>query len=129
MKKETKEKYVKVCPRCGSTDVHTDFSNPVVWAYGTPVKYQCKSCGLVSSIFPELAGKEKIQFQKKTRQDKDRLKNEPVVDVKTGYTTGLAEILILSMAAAFMFFIKIPLVGILFVVIVLVIIYRRKNKK
>lgn len=67
MKKSiNKEKYVKICPKCGSIDVQTDFSNPADWALGITPRYKCNSCNHESTIFPEVLVDE-IENYKKTK--------------------------------------------------------------
>ena len=46
-----KENYVRVCPKCGSTDVAGKF-------YGFDQKYFCKSCGFEGLVFPEVEKKD-----------------------------------------------------------------------
>lgn len=65
--------YVRICPHCGSTDTKIDFSNPVVWAYGTSVEYECNNCGEQGKIFPEvLKGDEKFSSNKIKNANKRR---------------------------------------------------------
>jgi len=97
-----KGKYVKVCPKCGSTDVHLDFSNPAVWGYGAPTSYQCESCGHVAHIFPEILKEDveayKDNFQKDVEQGKIKFKKEPIIEAETGFFAGRMEIAILFFA-------------------------------
>ncbi len=47
--------------------VKVDFSNPVVWAYGTNVKYKCNLCGNMASTFPEALESKIMDFKKKLK--------------------------------------------------------------
>jgi hypothetical protein len=83
-KSKKDKKYKTVCPKCGSTDIKVDFSNPVVWDYGAPSNYQCASCGHISNVFP-LVSIDKIKlYGSKIKHSKFRSKKEPLLDVKTG---------------------------------------------
>ena len=89
-------KYVKICPKCGSTNVVTDFSNPAVWAYGTTTKYRCKDCKYMANIFPEVL-KDNIQKYKEEvgkgiKKGKINLKSE-LIDTSTGFYVGIWEII------------------------------------
>ncbi|MBN2251922.1 MAG: hypothetical protein JW724_07600 [Candidatus Altiarchaeota archaeon] len=48
------EKYVEVCPSCGSSDIKTDFNNPAKVRLGAPLTKVCRSCGYSACIFPEV---------------------------------------------------------------------------
>lgn len=65
----TKEKYVKICPKCGSTDVQVDFSN-ASFAIGSPVSHNCNSCGTVGMVFPEVEESKVEEFRKKLKGGK-----------------------------------------------------------
>lgn len=86
-----KEKYYKICPKCGSTEVKTDFSNPVVWNYGATVKYQCKSCGHLGEFFPEVTEDKKRSFKSKAKTH--RKLREPIVDAETGFSIAVMELI------------------------------------
>ena len=49
-----KEKYVRICPICGSTDVSPDFSIPAAVAAGALYMYRCNRCDYVGVLFPEV---------------------------------------------------------------------------
>ena len=91
--KKKRVKYVKICPRCGSVKVGVDFSNPVVWNFGTSVKYQCKSCRHIATIFPEVPLDKVVVYQQKFREGMLEglvtLSDEDKVDTKTGYSVGV----------------------------------------
>ena len=59
---------VTVCPVCGSTNVETDFSNPLVWAAGTPSNYKCHSCGHVGTFFPQIDRDKVKEYQAKVKE-------------------------------------------------------------
>jgi hypothetical protein len=84
-----KERYVRICPKCGSIDVHTDFSNPVVWASGTTIKYQCNSCKNMGIFFPEISIKKIKEYQQKIQKKKITKKHDyPLIDGTTGETAA-----------------------------------------
>ncbi len=91
-------KYVKICPKCGSVKIQVDFSNPVVWNYGTPSKYKCKSCGYLSNIFPEVLEGDIEQYIKELKvqikEGKLRFKKEDLFDASTGFYAGIWEVII-----------------------------------
>ena len=85
------EKYIKVCPKCGSSEVGPDFSNPAVWAYGSNPQYSCDSCQHVGLVFPEVVEKDVKEVSKKFKSDD----KSPKVDTYSGYFAGRLELLIL----------------------------------
>lgn len=90
------EIYVKICPKCGSTKIIVDFSNPVVWDSGAPVKNKCKSCGYISNIFPEVTN-DKIELYKNELKNNIskgiiKFKNTEKIDAKTGFYFGKIEL-------------------------------------
>lgn len=92
-----KEQYTKICPKCGSIDVQVDFSNPVVWAYGTTTKYKCNSCGHMAPIFPDVFASKILNFRKKLKQ-KARIKpsKENLIDASTGFNVAVYELVIIG---------------------------------
>ena len=72
MKKKTKEKYLRICPKCGSANVTLDSSNIGGWALGTfsSVKYICKKCGFINIVFPEIEIGNVEDFRKKLKRKK-----------------------------------------------------------
>lgn len=62
--------YKKTCPKCGSTDVHVDFSNPVVWSEGPQTKNKCHNCGFVGFFFPEVTDEKRKEFKEKVKESK-----------------------------------------------------------
>lgn len=96
---KTKE-YIRACPKCDSINVKTDFSNPVVWSSGANPQFQCKACGHLGIIFPELLKDELAKFRSKLKQKREKLKEKEMpVDVKTGYRVGMFRIIIFIAAA------------------------------
>ncbi len=49
-----KQRWVRVCPRCGSRDIITD-DKAGMWKFsgGTLQMYNCRKCGFRSALFPE----------------------------------------------------------------------------
>ena len=62
--------YTKICPKCGSLDIKTDFSKPEIWAMGQPAIYKCGNCKYKGNIFPEVKKEEINEFK-----DNLRIKN------------------------------------------------------
>lgn len=91
-----KQKYFPICPKCGSIDIGTDFSNPVVWNYGTPPKRRCNSCGYIGNIFPEILESKIATFKKELKDKIDTRVIKPTkedkIDAKTGYFITLFEV-------------------------------------
>lgn len=108
----TKGKYVRICPKCGSIDVHTDFSNPVVWAYGTTTKYKCNMCSYTSNLFPEILQKDMKKYRNKIKQEtkegKVKYNKEDFIDTSTGFTIGLWEVtlLLISLLIVILFYVN-----------------------
>jgi len=48
-----KEEYVSVCPKCGSPNIETDFSQPAN-IMGGIYPSKCNNCNYVGKIFPEI---------------------------------------------------------------------------
>ena len=73
MPKMPKEKYVRVCPKCGSTNVHADLSKDMI-AWGGSTRMVCDDCGYSAMLFPEVlksqAGKLKAKSKLKTEKQK-----------------------------------------------------------
>lgn len=95
--------FVRACPKCGSINIQTDFSNPVVWDTGANPMYQCKECGHLGVIFPEVLKDDLKEFRSKLSQEREEAKGkEPIVDTKTGYRVGMFEISIFVIVAVVM---------------------------
>jgi hypothetical protein len=86
-------KYVQVCPKCGSVDLEIDFSNPVVWDYGTRSLYKCRDCGNMGAVFPEVDTADLELFRKEISQLPSREGKEETIDAKTGLFAVETEIL------------------------------------
>jgi ribosomal protein L37AE/L43A len=56
MAKQKKEKYVRICPKCNSTNVAPDSGYIWTIAHGTFSMYRCNDCGFSanSTLFPEV---------------------------------------------------------------------------
>ena len=92
LKKDENEIYVKICPRCGSASIKTDFSNPVVWAYGTAPKYKCGKCGYMGMLFPELPQNKLKPYLDKLNRQEFKASFRESVDTSTGFFVGKFEI-------------------------------------
>jgi len=102
-----KKKYVQICPRCGSTDIHVDFQNPAVWVYGTPVKYQCGKCGYNAPVFPKVPQGDVQSYRTKIPENVKKkhkaIANAPIIDAQSGFTGGVLEIVALLLAGSLIF--------------------------
>jgi len=67
MDKEKKEKYFKVCPNCGSTNVRPDLSKDMI-AWGGSTRMSCGNCNYSSIIFPEVTNAGLKEFKEKIKQ-------------------------------------------------------------
>ncbi len=111
-KKQTeKEGYIKICPKCGSMDIKIDFSNPVVWDFGTTSKYKCGDCGHIANTFPEVLFNEIEEFRNELRQEikegKVKQDKEELVDTSPGFIVGIFEVSLLLIASIMLFYINI----------------------
>ena len=59
-----KENLIKICPKCGSTNISTEFSNPANVAYGNALNYVCNNCNYITKVFPEVKSKDVGKFRK-----------------------------------------------------------------
>ncbi len=85
MKKTKKEKYVKICPKCKSTDINMDKSNPLQPAMGMPALYICGNCKHTGNFFPEIPLSELEEFETDDKNKPNTKKNEtPLVDASYG---------------------------------------------
>ena len=83
-----KEKWVTICPKCGSTDVSPE-SNPAYIDSGLSTSYkQCENCGHHGLVFPKVP---KSKVPKKTKP-LSKVKNPTMV--QTGYGEGYFKYLI-----------------------------------
>jgi len=105
-----------------------DFSNPVVWADGTPVNYQCGSCGYIANVFPDVK-KDDLSGLKKEISQKPQEKSK-IVDVKTGTAIFYFEMLILTIDSVVVAMTVSYLIGIVVLIVgcLLMILLRRKTK-
>lgn len=51
---DMKEKWVKVCPKCGSKDITIVSLKSKFIVFGIPTQYRCNKCGYLSFIIPEI---------------------------------------------------------------------------
>lgn len=75
-KKEIKEKLVKVCPRCGSTNISSGY-NPL----NGMVKDYCKDCGFneqesILSEFPKMTREEAEKLKDKLKKELKKIENK-----------------------------------------------------
>ncbi|MBW1838884.1 MAG: hypothetical protein JRI49_03030 [Deltaproteobacteria bacterium] len=70
--KEKKERYVAVCPKCGSDDVKME-TNPAYATSGLNMQFkQCMNCGHHGQFFPEVPKSKVTKNPKKPSEVKDR---------------------------------------------------------
>lgn len=75
-----KEKWVTICPKCGSTDISPE-SNPVYIMFGLSTSYkQCETCGHHGLIFPKVP---KSKVPKKPKSS-SKVKNPLMVQTTWG---------------------------------------------
>lgn len=79
--KEEKEQFIKICPKCKSTNIRVDNFNPLN-SLILPTRYICSSCGNAGNIFPEIPVSKLKEVQKeKTRATSNESSG---VDVRIG---------------------------------------------
>jgi transposase-like protein len=64
------DKYVKICPKCGSTNVKADLSQQSFGAGAEFSQYKCADCGYFSMIFPEAEKSKVKEFKKDIKKKK-----------------------------------------------------------
>ena len=89
---DSPERYVQLCPQCGSKEVHIDFSNPAVWSYGTAVNYVCIKCGHRGRVFPEVR-KSKVNEYKKNVRRMVTERPKKTIDSTTGFFAARIELI------------------------------------
>jgi len=65
-----KEKFVKICPKCGSTDitnVKANLGTSMTSSYADFMKDKCNDCEFIGSM-PEVTLKEIKEFRKKLKK-------------------------------------------------------------
>ncbi len=70
MPNKRKEKYVTVCPKCGSSDVLPE-QDPAYAGLGFPQFKQCNHCGHHGMIFPEVSASQVPKNPKSAKEIKD----------------------------------------------------------
>ncbi len=91
-KRGKKERYVMVCPKCGSTDIKAE-TNPAYAITGLVLNFkQCMNCGHHGQFFPEELRTE----VRKTPKKREHVKGKTMVEVSfgRGYMKYLLYILI-----------------------------------
>ena len=66
---EKEEKYVSICPVCGSLDIRADNSSPGFVGYGAPLRSICCSCGYSAYVFPEVPESKIEEFRKNVKKE------------------------------------------------------------
>jgi len=90
MKKDTDkepEQYIMICPKCKSSDVYMDHSNPAQGALGLPAIYICDKCGHSGTSFPEVLMTEENVLKEDAKREGviDTKKDEtPIIDTRYG---------------------------------------------
>lgn len=71
--KKQKPKYARICPNCGSLDIHQETpSDKTNIVFGLPTKYKCRNCGFENYVFPEVNLKEKCKMSLKNKAQTKR---------------------------------------------------------
>ncbi|MFH1585552.1 MAG: hypothetical protein ABIB79_02205 [archaeon] len=83
-KKKKAEKYITICPKCGSPDIQSGFSNAASANIGLADKI-CKNCGHTAQVFPEIP----ISEVKKPKDPKT-IKDRQLVNL--AYASGLTSV-------------------------------------
>lgn len=79
-RKGKKERYVMVCPKCGSTDIKAE-TNPAYAITGLVLNFkQCMNCGHHGQFFPEELRAEVRKVPKK----REHVKDKTMVEVSFG---------------------------------------------
>jgi DNA-directed RNA polymerase subunit RPC12/RpoP len=83
-----KEKWVTICPKCGSSDISPE-SNPVYIESGLSTSYkQCENCGHHGLVFPQ------VPLSKVPKKTKPLSNVKNPTCVQTGYGEGYWKYLI-----------------------------------
>ena len=131
-KKNKKDRYTNICPKCGSVNVQTDFSNPVVWDFGTTTKYKCNSCGYLSNFLPQVLIKNIKNYRKELKKGiKEGLikrESQPLVDTAPGFFVGVWEAVVFLVSSLLLVYInyasyRSPLKFLLSLILVMILIY------
>jgi hypothetical protein len=64
--------FISMCPRCNSTDVKKDFSNPMLVQMGAPFRNVCNHCGYVATTFLEVSKSNSHNFRIKKNLTKKK---------------------------------------------------------
>ena len=62
------KKLVKICPRCKSIKVKTNFRYGLTFLAGTPEINTCQNCGFTSELFPEAEIETKTKIKARRRR-------------------------------------------------------------
>jgi len=65
-KREERKAYIKICPKCKSFNIKTNYKGGLVFL-GVPPSYICQNCGYASNIFPVLLVEKKRKKWKKKK--------------------------------------------------------------
>jgi predicted RNA-binding Zn-ribbon protein involved in translation (DUF1610 family) len=84
--KQKKEKYIMICPKCKSSDIYRDKSNPLQAATGLPDMYICNKCEFRGYTFPEIPISELEEFQEKIKKGNiEQIKTVKSKQIDTSY--------------------------------------------
>ena len=62
MTRDKKERWVRICPKCGSKDVE---ARGMVWDLAYSQTWVCRTCGFQGSLFPEVKEDEALNIPEK----------------------------------------------------------------
>tara|TARA_Y100000310_G_C20689135_1_gene821038 strand:- start:291 stop:491 length:201 start_codon:yes stop_codon:yes gene_type:complete len=63
-----KEKYVKICPKCGSKDVSSDLSVASIARGSFQNDFKCNKCEYKGMFFPEIGESKLKEYRKKLKK-------------------------------------------------------------
>ena len=125
--------YVKICPKCSSTEVYRDYSQAAQVVTGAPTEYICRSCNHTSYVFPEI---KKSQIRK-TKRVSHKKNPKQETNFAGGYsvyviTSGIMGLILATIAIFFGFYSAIVMFiygAILFTLGIIVLEHSRRKDK
>jgi len=76
MPKKSEKKSVTICPKCNSTHIGTDFSNPALVSTGLFNNAKvCNNCGYSANFFPEVEADNLPEVKQIKKEEKRDLVN------------------------------------------------------
>lgn len=69
-----KEKWVQICPKCKSQNIHSDMSAGSIGMGTFQNKYECSDCGYSGSFFPKIKQNEVNEYKIKSKVTQSKKK-------------------------------------------------------